>query len=124
MSYTNNISTSSYHSVLRISALLLALALVFESGILSPATQSITHTAGVQLASIIEATTDGATYNEEARILIQKDNTSASGVSPSPLSEVTFLLATSLFILLLLIVLNYILSYLRDHEKSLQETGG
>ncbi len=117
MSYSSNIPSSSYHSVLRISALLVALALIFESGLLSPATQSIVHTAGQQFATAIEATNDNATYDEEALTLVRNDNVTTSATTPSSLSEVTFLLATSLFILLLLIVLNYILHYLRGRES-------
>lgn len=124
MSYSSNIPSSSYHSVLRISALLVALALIFESGLLSPATQSIVHTAGQQFATAIEATNDNATYDEEALTLVRNDNVTTSATTPSSLSEVTFLLATSLFILLLLIVLNYILHYLRGRESLPQVSRG
>lgn len=115
VSRSNNIADSWYHSSLRVFSLLLALALVFESGILNVATQSISHTAGQQFATLIQATSDGALYEDSVMsVTLSEDLTSDS--KSSSLGEITFLIATTLFIILLLLVLNYILVYLRYRE--------
>ncbi|MFN3188586.1 MAG: hypothetical protein ACK42D_03555 [Candidatus Paceibacteria bacterium] len=120
MTSSQNISKSWYHSILRISVLLFALALVFESGILSPATKTFSHITGQQFATAIHATIDTATYDESGVLApeVQSQQISqANTASTQPLSRSTFLLSTLVFILLLLIVLNYILDYLRNRER-------
>jgi len=119
MQSTTNISTSWYHSILRISVLVFALALVFESGILSSVTQTIAHTAGEQFATAIQATTDNANYDEEVlspEIARNQSEVKTLTVSPTT-TKSTFLLSAIVFILLLLVVLNYILDYLRSKER-------
>jgi hypothetical protein len=116
---TTNISSSSYHSVLRVTALIFAMVLVFESGLLSPVTQRTSHLAGQQLASVVTGTVDTALYSEgsQTRALGEEATFSTQSLR-EPISKSTFLLSVAVFILLLLIILNYILDYLRRREKT------
>lgn len=116
MSSSSNISTGWYHSALRICVVLFALALVFESGILSPATRNIAHLAGQQFATAIQATVD-TSYSEDAMLIAETNNSQLIETSipaTQPIDRSTFLLSVMVFILLLLIVLNYILDHLRN----------
>lgn len=118
-----NIASSMYHSALRVLVLVFAVALVFESGMLSSATQTITHSAGQQFAAAIQATVDSANYTDEAGIMpaMQTQESEVAAVTSSEaLSRGTFLLSIVVFILLLLIVLNYILDHLRTKERKLR----
>jgi hypothetical protein len=121
MSPATNIATSWYHSVLRISVLIFAIALVFESGLFNPVTRSLTHTAGQQFASVIIGSADNAAYDEEVTTLTETQiNVTTPAIDTSsaqPLSKSTFLLSVVVFIFLLLIVLNYILAHLRGKER-------
>jgi hypothetical protein len=122
------ISTSAsehYHSVLRIFVVVFALVLVFDSGLLinttaimSDMTQS--HLANVVGVSVGVAPTEvnqlTARITELERDLEQKERIIAVNLNTATGSDFdlsTFILSLVLFILLVLIVLNYILDYLR-----------
>lgn len=127
---------SIYHVLLRVSALTLALVLLFDSGILSPVTKELSKNTQLYLASAvgvgasIEATeinTLSAQISERNRELDAREATLDSreisvGLNTSQSSEAqsnnlsTYILSVILFILIVLIVLNYALDYARDRK--------
>lgn len=117
MPSTNNIATGWYHSVLRVSALLLALALVVQSGVISPETQTFSHLAGQQFATVIQATADPLSPSDQVAQIAQTESTEATTPTTQAISQSTFLISGLLFIILLLIILNYILHHLRHKEQ-------
>ncbi len=123
---TNSLAFSSYHSLLRIALCVCAIVLVFDSGLLSKATADLSSSAqdyvatavGVKVgvapndvnvltARITELEQELATKEREINVNVGNDGASA-GFDMS-----TFVLSIILFILLVLIVLNYALDYLR-----------
>jgi hypothetical protein len=123
-----------YHSILRISAAVAALLLVFVSGLLSPITAQLADQTEQYLANAVGVSvgvaptelnqiTAALTIREqelEARALALSEREIELGLSPSdsmmPDTD-TFVLATILFILLVLIILNYALDYVRVAER-------
>jgi hypothetical protein len=129
---------STYHSLLRISALTLAVVLLFVSGLLSPVTKQIAQNTQQYLASAIGmhasvVPTDLNQYTAELsqrdRILTQREGEIAAREIAVNLEEKgitadysTYLLSVLLFLILVLIVLNYVLDYVRARERILQNT--
>lgn len=114
-----NISTTWYHSLLRISVLLFATILIFASGIFNSSTQIITRTTTQQFASVIQTTTNQVIENNKEELSIQAEDireTKITNTSLQSIDKSIFLLSVVVFILLLLIILNYILDYLRSKE--------
>lgn len=122
----DQLAFSVYHSLLRIALCVCALVLVFDSGLFSKATADLSSSAqdyvatavGVKVgvapndvnvltARISELEQELATKEREINVNVGDDNV-ASGIDMS-----TFVLSIILFILLVLIVLNYALDYLR-----------
>lgn len=127
-----------YHRVLRVSSLVCAIALLFESGIVSQSTAQISSNTHLYLASV---TSMSASVNPTELNMLTADlaarETDLAGREAAlverqisvELSEgaqtndkATFILAAILFILLVLILLNYVLDYLRLKEKALPQT--
>jgi hypothetical protein len=120
-----------YHKLLRISALSLALVLLFVSGIFSPITKELSSGAGNYLATAIginaavlptDVNTLSAQLAERDKELTQREiavNLKESSAQTGGVS--TYILSVLLFILLVLIVLNYLLDYLRTKQKELNE---
>jgi hypothetical protein len=123
---TNSLAFSTYHSLLRIALCVCAVALVFDSGLIFKGTADLSNSAqnyvatavGVKVgvapndvnvltARITELEQELATKEREINVNVG-DNGSVSGIDMS-----TFVLSIILFILLVLIVLNYALDYLR-----------
>ena len=118
------IQNSVYHVLLRISALTLALVLLFVSGVLSPVTQQIAQDTSNYLANVVSASAS-VPQNEvntlsaglakrnveltqrEIAVSLKEKNSDNSGIS-------TFVLSILLFIILVLLILNYALDYLRS----------
>lgn len=130
-----SLESSTYHSLLRIALLVCAFTLVFDSGLLSEATQKLSLNAQQYVAAAVGVRV-GVAQNDvnvlTARIteleteLARKDreinvnlDTSAAPTGPN---TSTFVLSAILFILLVLIVLNYILDYLRSRRETLTRT--
>jgi len=125
--YTN------YHRVLRVMAVIFAIVLVFESGLLSNSTVKISRETEVYLANVIgmSASVQPTELNQYTAALTEKEreleNREASlkerEISINLSNEVennkktTYILASILFILLILILLNYTLDYLRTRES-------
>lgn len=132
---TKSIAYSWYHSALRIGLVVMATALVFESGLLSTVTRDITYTAGQQIASVVGMSASVApnelnvitaklTEREqqlalrEAALIERELAVGVTGSAAPNSNRTTFLMAAVLFILLLLIVFNYFLDYIRSKERA------
>lgn len=127
------IASSTYHSLLRVASAVVALVLIFEGGLLSEMTAQLADDTELYLANAVGVTV-GVAPNDFNRItaaltakeqeLTNRELTLeqreiavgiASGGGQSP-DRTTFILATILFILLILIILNYALDYIRSRE--------
>ena len=114
---------SMYHIILRVSALSLAFLLLFESGLLSPVTKELSQGTHSYLASAIgmnasvmptDINTLTAQLTQRERALSEREIAVSLREDSGTSSDVpVFLLSIVLFILLTLIVLNYVLDYLR-----------
>ncbi len=122
---------SLYHILLRVSALTLAFVLLFQSGVLSPVTKELTDNAGSYVANAIgmyaavepnELNTITSELTKmrtdlEAREREIAEREIAVGLnSGASVDRSTFILAGVLFILLVLIVLNYVLDFIRSRR--------
>lgn len=115
---------SAYHALLRVSALTLALVLLFASGILSPITQQLSGDAGNYMATAIgmNASVPVNEINELSMQLALRDKELSEREIAINLKEATagtgsittFIMSVLLFVLLVLIVLNYVLDYIRN----------
>ncbi len=126
-------STSTYHSVLRITVAVVAIMLVFEAGLFSDTTARLADNTELYLANAVGVTvgvaptelnqiTAALTARErelEARELAVAEREIAVEIDGGGAmrDSGTFILATILFILLVLIVLNYALDYARARER-------
>ncbi len=124
---------STYHRILRVSIASLAVALIFESGILNVATSRMAQNTHQYLANAIgiSASVKSTELNQYTAKLTQierdlinreaaiTERELALGLSEgaSDNQKVTYILASILFILLILILLNYTLDYLRYREN-------
>jgi hypothetical protein len=116
-----------YHCILRVSALTVALVLLFDSGVVSPITKQLSHNTWVYLANStgvfaqvepneLNVLTAELTLREKeleereaALRLIEARNFQTDGLS----NYSTYILSFILFILTSLIVLNYVLDWRR-----------
>jgi hypothetical protein len=123
-----------YHRILRISALVFACVLVFESGLISDTTSRLSTQTHSYLANAIGvgASVQPTELNRYTAQLTQRERELdareeaiaqreievelAGGPGGQQNETATYLLASILFILLLLILLNYVLDYLRIKE--------
>ena len=127
---------SLYHIVLRTSALTLAFILLFDSGLLSSATAKISQNtqdyvanaigmyAGVEATELNQYT---AELTARDRVLTQREGEIAQREIAVNLAESgeatdysTFIISLLLFVILVLIVLNYALDYIRAREEIMQ----
>jgi hypothetical protein len=130
----NYVQFTNYHRVLRVSLVVCALMLVFDSGIISESTAKLSNGTQNYLANSIGMTasvvptelnqfTAKLTEKEQelsSREAALRDREIAIGLNESGQSDYsTYILASILFIMLVLILLNYVLDYLRSKERSL-----
>jgi hypothetical protein len=118
---------SVYHIVLRTSALTLALVLLFVSGVISPVTQELSVNTRLYLANTIgmnaavlpnEYNTLNAQLQTRAQELEQREIAVALKEKKSETFDIsTFTLSIILFVMLILLVLNYVLDFLRVQSK-------
>jgi len=122
-----------YHSLLRVSSLTVALVLVFQSGLISPATHDLSVSTQNYLASAIgiqasvtpnelnqltaELTAQKRNLDEREAALGEREISVGLNSNTSD-SLTTFVLSAILFLLLLLILLNYVLDYLRQNKSN------
>jgi hypothetical protein len=121
---------SLYHVFLRTSALTLALVLLFVSGIISPFTKELATDTSVYLASAIginaavmptEINTLSAQLQQRDLELTQREIAVSLKEEKGNPDMTTFVLSVVLFLLLVLIVLNYVLDFMRT--RSLRNVG-
>lgn len=115
-------TNSMYHKLLRVSALTLSLVLLFVSGIFSPVTKQLSNNTGTYVATAIginasvlptDVNTLSAQLQQREKELSERE-IAVSLKESSPTSDMpTFILSVLLFILLVLIVLNYVLDFMR-----------
>jgi len=135
----NSLEHSAYHSVLRIAAATLALTLLFVSGAVSPVTQNLTLTTENYLANAVgasagvaptELNTITAALTEQqttldARAAELNERALALGMTDTDTSRstwqaeyTTLINSLLLFIVLVLLVLNYVLDFAHRRERS------
>ena len=123
---------SLYHIFLRTSALTLSLVLLFVSGTLSPVTQQLSQDTGLYLASAIgiKAAVAPTEINTLAAELLERDKQLTEREIAINLKEAktkgmpdlsTFMLSIAVFVLLVLMVVNYALDYRRARSKKPQQ---
>jgi hypothetical protein len=120
-----------YHRVLRVSAVVCALVLLFESGLVSTSTIVLSQNTHQYLANAVgmsvgveptELNTLTAELTAQKRLLDQremeiKEREIEIGLKPGASNDrATYILASILFVLLVLIILNYVLDFLRTRE--------
>lgn len=131
-----DIQHSIYHKVLRVSAVVCALMLLFESGLVHDSTRQLSVGTHQYLANAVGASasvepTELNTLTAELtaqKLALQqredavRDREIEIGLAPgeSQNQNMIYLLSGILFLLLVLIVLNYTLDYLRFRELRLQ----
>jgi hypothetical protein len=138
--YQKHSPNSLYHSLLRVSLLVCAIALVFENGILSESTAVLSQNTHSYLASAVGMSAGVAPteLNQYTAQLTQKERELtareaslsereiADSLSTAPGSSsnqrATYILSSILFVLLVLILLNYTLDYLRQKEARQAQT--
>lgn len=115
-----------YHSMLRIAVCVIALALVFDSGLIVAATANISNNTQLYLANAVGVNAsvaptevnqltaritelEGELQTREREIAVNLNKNDNAGA----FDKSTFVLSIILFILLVLIVLNFTLDYLR-----------
>jgi hypothetical protein len=126
-----------YHKILRISSLVLAITLIFQSGLVSDTTarmslqtQSyVANSVGVFVGvepTELNSITAGLTAKELAldareKALVEREiDVGVNKDGAATRDYTTFILSLSLFIVVLLLVLNYTLDYLRYHNSVMQ----
>ncbi len=128
------LSETMYHRVLRVTAVVCAFVLLFESGLVSPVTKQLSLETHQYLANAVgvgvsvEPTELNSLTSEltkqklalQAREQAVAEREIEIGLAPgeNPGETTTYLLSGVLFILLVLIILNYTLDYLRAKELS------
>jgi hypothetical protein len=130
----NDIATSTYHRVLRVAIVVGALVLVFDSGLIHDASAQLSTNTMQYMANAIGVSVgvEPTPLNQYTAALTQKereladreaalrDREIAIGLNSGPAPErdySTYFLSGILFILLVLILLNYALDYLRLREQ-------
>jgi hypothetical protein len=124
---------SIYHKVLRVSATILAAVLLFQSGFFTPLTAQLSSRTGQYLASAVGVSV-GVPGNDTNRLTTRIAELEAQvGAADIQLRErsletglsagfggsatTTYLLSAILFIMLVLIVLNYALDFYRARQE-------
>jgi hypothetical protein len=130
------LESSTYHKVLRIAAIVCAFVLVFQSGVVSETTAELsrgTHeylANAVSLSARVEPTelnqyTAALSVKErelEAReaLVAQREIEVGIGSGGARNDYETFILAAVLFVILVLLVLNYALDYIRARDEQME----
>lgn len=120
-----------YHRVLRVAAVVCALVLLFESGMVSQSTAVLSMNTHQYLANAVgmslsveptELNMMTAELTSQKRLLDQREATLREreievGLKAGGSNErATYVLASILFILLVFIILNYVLDFIRTRE--------
>lgn len=130
----NTLEHSLYHSFLRIMVSVFAIALVFDSGLLFKETIFLSNTTEQYLANVVGVTVGVAPTElnqltsriteleteleaKERLIAVSVGNTETT----PPIDTSTFILSAILFILLTLIVTNYVLDFRRARNENVRQ---
>lgn len=127
-----------YHRILRISALTLALLLLFDSGVLLPVTAQLSQDTQQYLATVIGVNAGVAPteLNQITAQLTQRQTDLDAREAVLQAREISvnlngeggtvdyssYILSVLLFVILVLIVLNYFLDYRRARRTLMQQT--
>ncbi len=130
--YTKYMTNTTYHSVLRIVSMTLAIMLLFDSGILSPVTHTLSENTQIYLAQSIgmyagvepndintltaQLTQKERELNERESALAQREISVSLEKPTVGTSYSTYILSVILFLILVLLVLNYVLDFLRSRQ--------
>lgn len=124
-----------YHKLLRVAMVVVAFVLLFDSGMVAPATAVLSENTQSYLSAAVgvgasvrptevnqitaELTAQRQALDEREAVLAQREiEVGLAESSPTANFDYsTYVLASILFILLVLIVLNYTLDYLRVREQ-------
>ncbi len=127
---------SLYHSMLRVAIVVCAIALVFDSGVVSDTTKQLSNGTQSYLANAVgmsasveptELNTLTAEFTARMRMLDEREAALRDREIAVDLNQgggndySTYVLSGILFILLVLILLNYTLDYLRLKEQTRQQ---
>lgn len=127
------IEHSQYHKFLRISALVVTAVLLFQSGIISQTTKNLTNNTGHYLANAVgmyasvapnEVNTltaeitrlEGVLEETESELAKAREIEVNLSQQTNPTEDTTYALSAILFIILVLIVLNYALDFVRARK--------
>jgi hypothetical protein len=124
---------SLYHKILRTLLIVIALVLVFDSGAINEATKHLANDTQSYMANVIgvgasvaptelnsltaELTAQKRALDEREALLAQREISIGLQSGAGTTDYSTYILAGILFILLVLILLNYTLDYLRSVER-------
>ena len=125
---------SNYHRILRISAVVFALILVFDSGLVAKSTAQLSNVTQTYLSAAIgmSASVQPTELNQmtaeltsrqrdldarEASLREREISVGINGGRTASADYSTYILSSILFILLVLILLNYTLDYIRSKES-------
>jgi len=125
-----------YHKVLRVALVVCAFVLLFESGIVSETTTQLSQNTHQYLANAVgvgasvqpnelnlltaEVTKEKLALAEREALVSEREIAVAISSSENTSNDyVTYIMASILFILLVLIILNYILDYIHRREVML-----
>ena len=125
-------ANSLYHRILRVSAVVVAFVLVFQSGLISDTTARLSQTTELYLANAVgmnasvaptelnqmtaQLTAQKTLLDQREAALREREINIEFGGGNSP-DYSTYVLASVLFILLVLILLNYALDYFRYRDR-------
>ena len=117
---------SIYHKTLRTSATIVALVLLFQSGVASVTTKQLSLQTELYIANVVGITASvsenelnmlSAGLEQRKNELDARERNVNEIERASTMNEsTTYFLAVTLFILLILIVLNYVLDFLRSRR--------
>lgn len=130
---SGTLQDSMYHRVLRVFAVVCALVLVFESGLISDSTSVVALNTRLYLANSVgasasveptelntltaELTSQKKQLEEREAALRQREiDIGLNGGATQPSQTATYVLSSILFVMLVLIVLNYVLDFIRAKE--------
>lgn len=127
-----------YHQVLRVSAVVCAFVLLFESGLVMQSTAHLSENTHRYLANVVgmtasvsptelntltaELTAQKTALEEREAALAEREIQVELNSANATNNGSTYLIAVLLFILLVLIVTNYVLDYLRSQKMVQTET--
>ena len=129
----NSLASTMYHSVLRVAGLVVACVLMVDGGLLSSVTADMSARAGYFVANSVGVSV-GVAPNEinqltsalseyeqqlqarESQIREREIEIGLSSGEAAGPDRSTFIIAALLFIILVLIILNYVLDFIRARE--------